>query len=271
MLLALACVEEDFADGQFLCSPTGGADECPPGMSCGKDGLCRTPAKPSDAQCTPRSCESVSPLCGTLDDGCGGTLACGCWSPYTCGGAGVPGQCGCLPEQTLERSAGAFWSDATIGSVAWTDPANARLSDAAHAVAELGEGDVSHYLKAADFGFELPEGAVVLGVEIVIERSSSDAASTLEDHEVRLAVDGVLAPKIAAESDAWSETETDFAYGGAGDLWDLPEIARQLVNQPNFGMALAVTSSKGSASARVDAIRIKVHVANPTCPDAGSR
>ena len=46
----------------------------------------------ADAGCTPRTCDQVS--CGQLDDGCGDTLACGCDSGESCGGAGVPGQCG---------------------------------------------------------------------------------------------------------------------------------------------------------------------------------
>ena len=40
--------------------------------------------------------------CGTVGNGCGGTLLCGfCLTPNTCGGGGVPGKCGsgmCTPR-----------------------------------------------------------------------------------------------------------------------------------------------------------------------------
>jgi hypothetical protein len=48
----------------------------------------------------PTTCAAQNYWCGTLDDGCGGTLDCGsCMFGGTCGGCGVAGQCGqgCCP------------------------------------------------------------------------------------------------------------------------------------------------------------------------------
>ena len=49
--------------------------------------------------CTPAvSCASAGKNCGTIDDGCSGTLNCGsCSAPQTCGGAGTANVCGCTP------------------------------------------------------------------------------------------------------------------------------------------------------------------------------
>jgi hypothetical protein len=52
------------------------------------------------ACCTPLTCALQGASCGTISDGCGGTLGCGaCPSHLTCGGGGVPNQCGtaCMP------------------------------------------------------------------------------------------------------------------------------------------------------------------------------
>ncbi|HWY53376.1 MAG TPA: hypothetical protein VNZ03_02880 [Terriglobales bacterium] len=44
--------------------------------------------------CVPVAC-SGGPACGPMPDGCGGTHTCGCSLPgQTCGGGGMPGQCG---------------------------------------------------------------------------------------------------------------------------------------------------------------------------------
>lgn len=44
-------------------------------------------------ECMPDECGEDS--CGTMEDGCGGTLECGgCAPPETCGGSGVPNLCG---------------------------------------------------------------------------------------------------------------------------------------------------------------------------------
>jgi len=49
--------------------------------------------------CTPTTCAAQGKNCGTIADGCGGTLTCGvCTAPQTCGGGGVANVCGvCTP------------------------------------------------------------------------------------------------------------------------------------------------------------------------------
>jgi len=47
------------------------------------------------ASCTPTSCSAQGASCGTISNGCGGTLTCGsCTAPQTCGGGGVANVCG---------------------------------------------------------------------------------------------------------------------------------------------------------------------------------
>jgi hypothetical protein len=49
--------------------------------------------------CVPLTCADLNKQCGQAGDGCGGVLDCGNCAPQeTCGGGGVPGQCGGLPE-----------------------------------------------------------------------------------------------------------------------------------------------------------------------------
>jgi hypothetical protein len=86
-----------------------------PGLDCGTDRptldqlyLCQLSAT-SDADrhacfagctlaqqpCTPTSCQAQGASCGSISDGCGGSLDCGgCAAPETCGGAGTPNVCG---------------------------------------------------------------------------------------------------------------------------------------------------------------------------------
>jgi hypothetical protein len=49
----------------------------------------------SASACAPTTCAANGANCGTLSDGCGGTLTCGtCAAPQTCGGGGTPNVCG---------------------------------------------------------------------------------------------------------------------------------------------------------------------------------
>ena len=56
----------------------------------------------ASAPCTPKTCCPADLDCGTIPDGCGGTITCGpngggCPAPDTCGGSGTPNVCGCAP------------------------------------------------------------------------------------------------------------------------------------------------------------------------------
>jgi hypothetical protein len=51
----------------------------------------------TDQCCAPTTCAVLSANCGSLPDGCGGTLQCGtCTPPATCGGAGEQNRCGVI-------------------------------------------------------------------------------------------------------------------------------------------------------------------------------
>jgi hypothetical protein len=59
--------------------------------------------------CIPTTCQYQGKDCGTIPDGCGGTLNCGsCTSPNTCGGGGAPNLCGTPPVCTCAYG---YWSD----------------------------------------------------------------------------------------------------------------------------------------------------------------
>ncbi len=64
--------------------------------------------------CTPTTCAALGANCGSVSDGCGGTLECGtCSAPahphgsgrITCGGGGTPNVCGCSPRSCKEADA----------------------------------------------------------------------------------------------------------------------------------------------------------------------
>jgi hypothetical protein len=71
---------------------------CPSGQTCGAGGpsTCGT-----SGTCTPKTCATLGAECGTLPDGCGGTVTCPACQQGTCGGGGVAYRCGspsCTPS-----------------------------------------------------------------------------------------------------------------------------------------------------------------------------
>ncbi len=68
---------------------------------------CINSVTPPTTGCTKTTCAAQGIKCGPAGDGCGGVLQCGpCTPPETCGGGGVPGQCGgtpCTPITCLSQ------------------------------------------------------------------------------------------------------------------------------------------------------------------------
>jgi hypothetical protein len=91
---ALAAVGLRQASADNLCKPSGYL----PQSKCNKDAQCCSGRCAGGQCCTPTTCAAAGKNCGTIPDGCGGTLTCGaCTGFQTCGGGGTPNVCGCTP------------------------------------------------------------------------------------------------------------------------------------------------------------------------------
>ncbi len=81
---------------------------CPAGQECTASGTCITPGS-----CVQLTCMNAGPSngpvqCGSVADGCGGTLNCGGCDGSTCGGGGTPNVCGnqtCVPATCASLNA----------------------------------------------------------------------------------------------------------------------------------------------------------------------
>ncbi len=108
----LTCSQQNFncgsaSDGCGNLIP-GGCGVCPQGQTCGGGGTPNV-CSPPTSSCTPVDCQQQNIACGPAGDGCGNLIpSCGvCTPPQTCGGGGVPGQCGtskvCTPLTCAEQ------------------------------------------------------------------------------------------------------------------------------------------------------------------------
>ncbi len=79
----------DGCGGQLNCG------SCPTGQSCGGGGVPGQCGTPDASTCVPLTCQQQNINCGPAGDGCGNEIMCGsCPTGQTCGGGGVPNQCG---------------------------------------------------------------------------------------------------------------------------------------------------------------------------------
>lgn len=71
-------------------------------------------------------------------------------------------------------SPGTIVSDSNVSTAAWTNPGNTAASDNGYTAGfSLGSNIATQYLKATNFGFSIPDGATIDGIEAKVERNCS--------------------------------------------------------------------------------------------------
>ena len=154
-------------------------------------------------------------------------------------------------------------NDAAIGTLAWTSPENARTSNDVYTNAlALSAPITTNYLKGLDLSSGVPAGATILGVQIRIERRTSDPGVT--DSVVSLVKGGTVQGDNKAAGVDWpigtSGTGADDAYaiyGSDSDLWGLTLTAAD-VNAADFGLVLSAAIATAFRNALVDNVQMKV-------------
>ena len=148
-----------------------------------------------------------------------------------------------------------------VGTVSWSGPSGALASGGSVAGASLGNSATSNYLWVSGFGagLSIPQGATILGIQVSVVRSASNA-SAIADNQVRLIKsDGAtLSSGNRATGTTWSASTVTATYGGVSDLWGEGWSAADIKNA-NFGVAISVkNSSTQTRTANVDYISVTV-------------
>lgn len=151
---------------------------------------------------------------------------------------------------------GTFVNDTSTGTVAITGPGNAILSDGVMATAVLLLGQISNYLKATNFGFNVPLDATINGILVEVQQQTTLLAAMV-DSSVKIVQGGTILGSEKANSGNWPLLEAYQTYGGTTDLWGLLWSPSD-INSSGFGIALSV-SSLLAATADIDYIRATVY------------
>lgn len=163
---------------------------------------------------------------------------------------------------TTTRSPGTTVDDATVGTEAWVNPNNTQASDDTYATAGVANAEITHYIKATNFGFtagEVPDGYTIDGIEVWFEISKQDGFLTsAEDHEVKIVQGGAIKTQNKAVGKSIDARDTSLNYGTSSDLWGESWSASDIRNS-GFGVVVAVKSTVGAQTLQIDNIEITVY------------
>lgn len=177
-------------------------------------------------------------------------------------------------------------SQSTMQTRVWANPSNATATDGAWASIEMLAGSSHRALQASGYTFDVPEDAVLLGIEVKLRRSLiiSAAESDYDQHDniVRVnngvatgqnkatstpypkLIDPSGAPVVASDYDANAFERT---YGGASDLWTLPRVLVANFNPLlTFQPAQPVNKDTAFAFLGMDSMLLRIYW-TPADPD----
>ena len=160
------------------------------------------------------------------------------------------------------NSPGTMEDDATVGTVVWDFPDNAKVGDNTNARATTMTGNDTHYLKATNFGFAIPAGATISGILVEMRKWNPPVSDTV----IKLVKsDGTIGTENKADiGTAWSTYGNRLnyiPYGSSSDLWDETWTPED-INDVDFGVVLSATTTTNYQYAFVDHIRITVYYTN---------
>ena len=135
-------------------------------------------------------------------------------------------------------------------------------------------------LELTNFGFNLPTGATIDGIQVDITRNQSSGLSltilgitingSVNDNLVQLVGPGVTSVNKAAAG-AWPAASGTAVYGSSTDVWGPTVWTAAMVNSPSFGVDLSAAINGGVLfginlipGASVDAVTINITYSNPT-------
>ena len=155
-----------------------------------------------------------------------------------------------------------FANDDTVGTIPWNSPNNARRSDNDYAYLAISPNLKSNYLKATDFGFRIPNGAIINGIRVDVEKMAEyHYWGGLQDNSVKIVKGGTIQGDDKALTDYWETSDTYVAYGSSTDLWGVAWTAED-INASNFGFVVSaknVSAEEYYSEVRIDHIRITIY------------
>lgn len=151
-----------------------------------------------------------------------------------------------------------------VGNTSWTNPSRVVSDNNSYATVILSNATkVSEYLKGTGYSFAIPNGATINGIQVTIDRFSSNIAgfTRIQDNEVKLLKNGVIVGNNKADLGVnWPSSATTKTYGSASDLWGTTWTPAD-INNSGFGVVLSTlngTALSQSYTGSVDFMQITV-------------
>ena len=161
----------------------------------------------------------------------------------------------------------------SVTGIAWSNPLYARTSDALFATASIipNGGGQSEYLLATNFGFSIPGGATITGIQVCVQGYASPTAGGININNVKIIKANVITGTSQNTPQALSTTDTWYSFGSCTNLFGTA-LTPGDVNSSGFGVAISVSAGccplcfVSLSTTYINAITLIVHYNNDCTP-----
>lgn len=175
------------------------------------------------------------------------------------------------------KSPGTVTEDTSVGSSSWNNYGNVTADDGN--VAENNttnfSGGETYYIKCLNFGFNIPIGATIDGIEARVQKFSDIFGSTgAVDGHICIVKGGSIGSQNKALSGYWDFNDRNAysTYGGSSDKWGESWLYSD-INSSNFGIVVSASDpdTTSDINAQIDHIQIKVYYTDNSTPVVGQK
>jgi hypothetical protein len=147
---------------------------------------------------------------------------------------------------------------AGVGTEAWSNPGNITADDGSNASSNTTKNEQTNYLVGSNFGFAIPTGATVDGIEARLQVFSGDAASAIT-HAIIYKDNSTPGDDLEAGTTNVTTSPANYDYGSSTELWGLTWTPAE-INSANFQLRMAMVAGSGTASTQqVDFLAVNIH------------
>ncbi|KKK84522.1 hypothetical protein LCGC14_2782500, partial [marine sediment metagenome] len=142
-----------------------------------------------------------------------------------------------------------------------TNSVTTQNDDDAYVSLSTSTEDTSDWLILSNFGFNIPTGAVIDGIEVLMDREATQSSSIRDEQLYLRKTGGQIGDNKADSVNYWDIIDDDIydSYGGTTDLWGTTWTAAE-INSVDFGIDLYVKYFGSVATdARIDHLQIRVY------------
>jgi hypothetical protein len=164
---------------------------------------------------------------------------------------------------------GTFQNVDRSGGPAWNTPANAETQDDSYTYTFSTSIISTDWLRITNFGFSIPEGATIDGIEVRADKFAT-VASSIRDSYIYLRTSAGQSGDNKADTETyWQNSDTDnyISWGGATDDWNAGFDYAD-INDESFGIDISAYHAQLFRNARIDHVQIKIYYTEGGAPPA---